>query len=135
MDPVKRIEQLEWENQKLIKHSKDSDVDLSKLSEPFHSKDLEWRIMQAGITKQGSPWAKIVPYIQARAIIDRLNEVVGPQNWQNSNEITDKGILTTILIKINGEWVGKQDGSEFTEIEPFKGGISGGLKRAAVLWG
>ncbi len=36
---------------------------------------------------------------------------------------------------VSGEWVEKQDGSGPTDMEPFKGGISGALKRAAVAWG
>ena len=37
--------------------------------------------------------------------------------------------------KIDGEWITKCDGSDQTDIEAVKGGISGAIKRSAVLWG
>lgn len=129
-----RVKQLEWEVEKLQQYRKEAGIDLSGLSEEFGPEDLEWRVQRSGIGKNG-PWAIIVPFVSARAIMDRLDLVVGPHNWQNSHHITDKGVLTTISIKINGEWVFKMDGAEFTDIESFKGGLSGGLKRSAVAWG
>lgn len=131
-----RVKQLEWEVEKLQQYRKESDLDLSQLGKPFEGHDLEWRVQQAGLGKNtGKPYALIVPYITARAIQDRLDIVVGPQNWSNHVEFTDKGVLSTISIKINGEWVSKTDGAPFTDIEGFKGGISDAFKRAAVLWG
>ncbi len=49
----------------------------------------------------------------------------------------EHGVIASIAIKNpeTGEWVEKQDGSGATDMEPFKGGISGALKRAAVAWG
>jgi hypothetical protein len=49
----------------------------------------------------------------------------------------EHGVIASIAIKNpeTGEWVEKQDGSGASDMEPFKGGISGALKRAATAWG
>lgn len=131
-----RIKDLEFQNEKLQKYRKDApDFPYDRLTEEFDPKDVEWRIQRSGAKQNGDVWALIVPYLQARAIMDRLDRVVGAHNWQNSITLEPSGVISTILIKINGEWVAKQDGAGFTEIESFKGGISDALKRAAVVWG
>jgi hypothetical protein len=55
---------------------------LSDLKEPFEIHEIEWRIAQRG-EKNGTPWAKVLAYVTNRAIMDRLDNVVGPQNWRN----------------------------------------------------
>ena len=35
----------------------------------------------------------------------------------------------------DGEWIGKSDGADDSNIEAAKGGLSAALKRAAVQWG
>lgn len=57
-------------------------MDLLKLAEPFPEGDLEWRIQSAGKGNNGI-WARCVPYISNRAIMQRLDDVCGPGNWRN----------------------------------------------------
>lgn len=109
-------------------------MDLTKLKEPFPSNCIEWKPEQTGVTKDGKPWAIVLAYIKARAAQERLDSVCGIENWKTSYQMTDKGFLCTLSIKIGSEWVDKSDGSEFTDYEPFKGGISGAFKRAASIW-
>lgn len=106
-----------------------------QLSKPFPENQIEWRIGQSG--KSGNKcWAKVLCYIQARAIQDRLDEVMGPENWSVSYEFPkDGGVLCNLKLKFGDEWVTKQDGAEETDIESFKGGISSALKRAGSAWG
>ena len=54
-------------------------MDLSKLKEPFSENDIEWRVQQSGETN-GRIWAKVLAYVTARAIENRLDEVCGPEN-------------------------------------------------------
>lgn len=116
-------------------------IDLEALKAPFPETDVEWRVAQAGKTKQGKVWAQVLCYIQARAIQDRLDAVVGAANWKPEYTIVygkegvTPGVLCKLSLKIDGEWVGKDDGAEQTDFEPFKGGISGALKRAGSAWG
>lgn len=111
-----------------------SDIDLSKLAEPFPAEDVEWRIGRSG-EKNGRAWATCFAYIDNRAIQSRLDEVCGIGGWQNQLVQVSGGWLCGISIKINDEWVTKWDGSDATDFEAFKGGISGSQKRAASQWG
>lgn len=110
-------------------------MDLSKLKVQFKEDEIEWRIDQSG-SKDGKVWGRCLAYINARAIMDRLDEVCGPENWKpNYTFIGEKGVICNLSIKILGEWVTKEDGAEATEFEAFKGGISSALKRAGNAWG
>jgi len=111
-------------------------MDLSKLKEPFPYEDIEWRLQQADKGKNGI-WGKCLAYVTNRAICSRLDEVVGPENWKNEFiKGPDGGVLCGLSIKVDGEWVTKYDGSENTNIEAVKGGLSGAMKRAASTgWG
>ena len=105
-----------------------------KLSDKFKYEEIEWRVQQGGL-KNGKPWALILPYITSRAIMDRLDDVMTPPNWRDEYKQFDHGIVCTIYLRINDEWIGKSDGAPETNIDAFKGGLSDALKRAAVKWG
>lgn len=109
-------------------------MDLFKLSEPFKYEDLEFRISRSG-ANNGNIWAVALTYITARAIHDRLDEVCGPDKWQMRYKEHHNGTICEIGIKIDNEWVWKAGGSDSTQIEAFKGGLSGAEKRAGVPWG
>lgn len=79
--------------------------------------------------------AQIAWYVDARAVRRRLNEVLGPHNWQSDITLKTDGAECALSIKINGEWVTKTDVSDYTQIEATKGGASKALIRAAVNWG
>ena len=108
-------------------------MDLSKLKEPFPYEDIEWRLQQADKGKNGI-WGKCLAYVTNRAICNRLDEVVGPENWKNEFKTgPDGGVLCGLSIKVDGEWVTKFDGSENTNIEAVKGGLSGAGACAAAV--
>jgi hypothetical protein len=114
-------------------------IDYAKLAAPFDPSDIEWRIQQSGM-KDGRAWGRVLAYVTSRAVMNRLDEVVGPGNWKVQYEFINvgekyRGIICHLSIKIGDEWVTKCDGAEATDIESFKGGISSALKRAAVTWG
>lgn len=105
------------------------------LAEPFPAKDVEWRLGRCG-ESNGKLWGMALTYITNRAIMDRLDSVVGPQNWCNEyREGPGGGVICAISIRIDGEWITKWDGAENTNMEAVKGGLSGAMKRAAVQWG
>lgn len=111
-------------------------MDLSKLREPFPAKDIEWRIQSSGIKNGGNPWGKCLAYITSRAIQDRLDEVCGPENWQNEFKPAPLGgILCGLSIYTGNGWVTKWNGADNTDIEAVKGGLSSATKRAGVEWG
>ncbi|MDB4952102.1 MAG: Rad52/22 double-strand break repair protein [Gemmatimonadetes bacterium] len=101
----------------------------------FPPADLEWRLQQSG-EKNGRVWAMAVPYITARAIMQRLDDVVGPGAWKNKFQPgPGGGVVCGISVRVGDEWVTKWDGAENTDFEGVKGGLSGAMKRAAVQWG
>lgn len=112
-------------------------MNLSKLKEPFRAEDIEWRIQQSGETN-GRIWAKVLAYVTARAIENRLDEVCGPENWKNEfrKEGENGEYLCGISIKIDGEWITKWDGCSASgtnsNIDGFKTALSGSIKRAAA---
>jgi hypothetical protein len=125
-------------------------MELLKLQEHFPAADIEWRIGRSGKKEDGTFWATCLAYITNRAIMQRLDDVCGPENWKNEYRhldvqsedakgspvvLVNGGVLCGISIKIGGEWVTKWDGSENTDIESLKGGLSSSMKRAAVQWG
>ena len=116
-----------------------NDDKLRLLSRPFAPIDIEWRIQQAGFSQRG-PWARVLAYVTNRAIMNRLDEIVGPSYWKNEyTQLSDHSMLCGISIKvindIEDEWITKWDGADNTQIEATKGGLSNAMKRAAVQWG
>lgn len=110
--------------------------DLKKLSKKFPEEDIEWRIQQCG----NNSWALVVPYITNRAIMQRLDDAVGPGNWKNEFIASpcNTGYQCSISIKIDNEWVTRWDGSEIVgsnTIDKIKATMSSAMKRTGVQWG
>jgi len=76
-------------------------------------------------------------YIDARDVMFRLDEVIGPLNWQDTYKEVMGRIVCTLSLRFpwEDEWVSKSDGAGDTKIEGDKGGISDAFKRAACRWG
>ncbi len=104
-------------------------IDWNELAKPFELEDLEWRTLR--VMNYNGIQAMIAPYVTARAVTQRLNDVCGPENWNQQFQKWDKGQLCRITICDQF----KEDGAENTQIEPLKGGLSDAFKRAAVHWG
>ena len=98
-------------------------MDLSKLAEHMDHK-----------TRPG-PGGTSLDYISARQLQDRLDDVVGQENWQNEYRLIGEHLVCRIGIKIEGEWVWKEDVGTESNIEGEKGIFSDSLKRAGVHWG
>lgn len=122
-------------------------IDWARLADHFHPTELEWRVAQSGEardrnTGEGKIWAKVLCYMTSRAVMDRLDEVVGPANWRVRYEVVGATLACHLAIKVDGEWIEKQDGTGLLEAsgglgqaEAGKGDYSLALKRAAVCWG
>lgn len=115
-------------------------MNLKELAAPFPASDVEWRIQSSGV-KGDAVWARCLAYITSRAVMQRLDDVCGPERWKNEYRDGANGaVLCGISIKcisVHGEpeWITKWDGAENTDVEAVKGGLSGAMKRAAVQWG
>ena len=123
---------------------------LAEFGKPFPITDVSWKLQH---TVKDKMRGLAVPYLDARAVSDRLDEVVGQNNWKDEyspwHRYTDKvkqqgketeklvnSQLCTIYIfdEDKKEWIGKTDGAENTDFEAVKGGLSDSFKRAAVKW-
>ena len=118
--------------------------DLKRLADFFTAEELEWKpITVSKKTNKGLAAA----YISNRAIMDRLDAVVGPENWRNEFKPgPGGGIVCGLSVRVvredggsgggpSAEWVTKWDGADNTDIEAVKGGLSNAMRRAAVHWG
>jgi hypothetical protein len=106
---------------------------LKRLALPFPPEDIEWRV---GTKTQDGSRGLALPYITNRAVMERLDETVGPVNWRNTYEKgPDGGVLCGLAIRVQDEWITKYDGAANTDVEAVKGGLSDAMKRAAVQWG
>lgn len=104
-----------------------------QLSAEFPCDAIHWRAQS--VTKTGDK-AMALAYIDARDVMDRLDEVCGPAGWSDSYVETPKGrVICSIAIKTEEGWISKSDGAGDTAVEGDKGGISDAFKRAAVKWG
>jgi len=116
---------------------------MEALQRPFPPEDIEWRVSRSGI-KNDKPWALVLAYITARAVHERMDEVFGIGGWRNTfreftvGSISKEGTTSTtgVICRLEfidpstGDWCWKENGAAETDIEPFKGGLSGSEKRA-----
>lgn len=110
------------------------------LEYPFTADEIEWRILR---TTKDKTKGQVAAFIDSRAIQNRLDTVLGRENWQNhlctvpgkDNAGTAHICELSIYYADRGEWIRKSDGAGSTDIEPIKGGLSNAFKRAASMWG
>jgi hypothetical protein len=110
-------------------------MNLEDLKKPFPACDIDWRPQSAGKSKSGNVWALVLAYVDARAVMDRLDQVCGAEKWKDEYIHEQNGVICKLSIKVETDWITKVDGSPETAIESFKGGISKALVRCAVKWG
>ncbi len=102
------------------------------LSAPFPDSYIDWRV---GSTNKDKTKGMALAYIDARTVMDRLDSVCGPGNWQNNYTPAGSIMICNLGILVNSEWVWKSDGAGETDFEGQKGAMSDAFKRAAVRWG
>ena len=125
------------------------EIDWKALAAPLPLDAIEWKIVTTGVKKQRGndgqqePWAKVLAYMTARAVQDRLDEVCGPANWQVKYEQVGGLMQCGIGIRAGDEWIWKWDGAglmkasagHLDESDAGKADFSMAQKRAAVQWG
>ena len=91
----------------------------------------KWKIQSVKGSK-----AQCVAYIDARDVMDLLDRALGIQNWRDSYYRDTKGSLVCRLeLRVDSEWVAKEDMGTESQFESEKGEYSDAFKRAAVKWG
>ena len=111
------------------------------LKRPFKASQIKWRK-----GPNGPNGRKELAYIDARDVMNRLDEVFGVNGWQTEFDFIGGRMMCKLSVRwydedgsINEdnwhEWICKTDGADDSNIEGAKGGISDSLKRAAVSFG
>lgn len=105
-----------------------------ELCRPFASEEIDWRV---GSTTAAKDKGMALAYMDARAVMDRLDGVCGPGGWQCNYAVTGPVAVCNLGVRMpsSGEWIWKADGAGATDVEGEKGMLSDALKRAAVRWG
>lgn len=113
-----------------------SELAMQALQRPFPACDIEWRISRSGKKRDGVAWAKVLAYITARAVHERLDEVFSLGGWRNEFRVMEvpggkNGIVCRIWFRDpeTQEWTWKENGADQTDFDPFKGGLSAAEKR------
>lgn len=97
---------------------------------------LQWKVQNVF---KGSGKCSVVPYVDARQVQQRLDDIFGPMGWSNTYE-AETG-TASISISIGDYMVTKSDvGTENTNLKidkatKYKGKASDAFKRAGVLFG
>jgi hypothetical protein len=110
------------------------------LKAPFAPDRVSWRV---GSTNKDKTKGLALAYIDARDVMNRLDEVVGPENWQDRYEVHGSKTICYLSLNVGylrgslnpSEWVTKADAAGDSDVEAEKGAISDAFKRAAVKWG
>ncbi|WP_439620306.1 Rad52/Rad22 family DNA repair protein [Gemmata sp.] len=105
------------------------------LSEPFEPKEVKFKPQMVKNNR-----ALAMGYIDARLIQDRLDDVLGVENWQDSYDfLPDGSVVCRLRLKLGGRWITKTDVGSPSEQpdsgDRVKAAVSDALKRAAVKFG
>ena len=102
------------------------------LAKPFHQDEVNWRV---GAKSKDDKKGMALAYVDARAVMNRLDVVMGIDGWQDEYQVIDGRTICRLGIRIDAEWIWKSDGAGDSAVEGEKGGISDAFKRAGVKWG
>ncbi len=105
------------------------------LSAPFEPREVRFKPQMVKNNK-----ALAIAYVDVRLIQDRLDTVLGVENWQDDYEILPDGSVTCQLrVNLGGQWITKMDVGSPSEQpdggDRLKAAFSDALKRAAVKFG
>ena len=104
-------------------------MELDKLNNPMPYK---WRVQSFSKNKAQ---AQCVPYIDARDVQKRFDEICGKEGWQDDYYQVGNTLFCKIGIRRGDTWIWKSDTGTESNIEKEKGHSSDAFKRAAVKWG
>lgn len=108
-------------------------MNLKELSRPLTIADIDFRVQS--INAKG--YATILAYKDARIDMQRLDQAVGPLNWQRKHELIDGKLFCHVGIynPETGQWTWKSDVGTESMTEATKGEASDSFKRACFNWG
>lgn len=118
-----------------------------RFTDNFEEKDISWKVLQNN-WNEGKPYALMTPFVNASAIQQRLDDVLGWENWKTEYKVEENGNYKYVVCTLScrtqgGEWISKQNVCEITEKKedsnapdnPIKSAYSGAFKRVALEFG
>ena len=106
-------------------------MDIKKLSEPLRIDQIDFRVQS--INKGG--YATILAYKDARADMQRLDEVFTPLGWKREHVRDNKNCIVSVYDSDHKHWVSKEDTGSESNADAQKGLASDSFKRACFNWG
>ena len=106
---------------------------LEKLKKPTDKSEIKYRVGTVYDKQNGK--ATILSYVDARYVQDILDDVVGPENWENRFYEAKGALFCEISINLGDYKISKSDCGTESDIAPAKGEASDAFKRAAVMFG
>ncbi|MCK4815884.1 hypothetical protein KA005_08940 [bacterium] len=130
--------------EKKVKTIKTAEQIYKELSAPFELEMPDGKIVpghkwKINTSKYGT--ADCVPYIDARQVSGRLNDVVGLGGWSDTKLKIDRGVVCELSVLIGKEWITRADigtvsvNSNANQDTKDKSEFSDSLKRAGVHFG
>lgn len=101
---------------------------------------VEWRVDSEPYERNGKYTCRFVPYVDAVLVASLMDEWVGPFRWRDryeSGTVDGKPAMWgRVAVKVDGEWVEKEDIGVPSNMEGPKGAVSDAFKRVACRkWG
>ena len=103
---------------------------------------MEFRLLKADeidvrVAQVKESGCSLLLYKDARVDMNILDTTpgIGPGNWQRRHYECKGNLFCSVGIKIDGEWVWKDDAGAESQAEKEKGEASDSFKRACVNWG
>ena len=106
-------------------------MDLKQLRKPLRIDEIDFRIQS--INK--GQYATILAYKDARADMNRLDEVCGVLNWKREHSRDNANCTVSIWCGTKKQWVSKEDTGTESMTEKAKGLASDSFKRACFNLG
>src|SRR5947209_10833583 len=115
--------------------ARDSHTVMNDLAAPFEHAEVKFKPAVVSGNR-----AMALAYVDARAIQDRLDDVLGVTGWQDSYKcLPDGSVVCRLKLRLGGEWITKVDVGGPSEQpdggDRIKAAFSDALKRAAVKFG
>src|SRR5262245_1141034 len=105
------------------------------LAVPFEPRDVKFKPQMVKNNR-----CLAMAYVDARLIQDRLDDVLGPENWEDAYDLLPDGsVMCRLRLKLGDQWITKIDVGSPSEQpdsgDRLKAAFSDALKRAAVKYG
>ena len=105
------------------------------LTAPFPADAVHWKPLSVKGNR-----ALAAAYLDARAVMQRLDSVFGVGGWKDRYQLVAGGsVVCTLSIKVDGEWIDKTDVGSPSEQpddgDKLKAAFSDAIKRAAIKIG